>query len=138
MEKNRFETTHTYKTSMDKKIILMAALAMATVCTRAQVRPVKVFEARMYGIKPDTRKNTSPLMAKFIQKVKDSVAEGDSVRRGRCSRRLGQWPGRTSNACLVIGSSFNCGSRLFPAGVISQPCLRTTVTGIRIIRIRRG
>ena len=79
MEKNRFETTHTYKTSMNKKIILMAALAMATVCTRAQARPVKVFEARMYGIKPDTGKNTSPLMAKFIQKVKDSVAEGDSV-----------------------------------------------------------
>ncbi len=64
---------------MRKTFILFVMWAMPILHAVAQQRPVKVFEASSYGIRPNSKKNVSPLMDRLIRRVKASVAEGDSV-----------------------------------------------------------
>lgn len=49
-----------------------------TVCAQSS-RTVRVFEASDHGLRPNTGKNASPLMARLLDKAKAGAAEGDSV-----------------------------------------------------------
>lgn len=67
---------------LSKAIILCGLFTTGTVGTNFQnirAQSIRVYETSQFGIKPDSKKNISPLIQKMIQTIKKQQQPGDSI-----------------------------------------------------------
>lgn len=63
------------------KLFVKLLLGILLLCTVsfANAQNLKVYDMSSFGLKPDTKKNASPVLQKALQKIKLEYKEGDSV-----------------------------------------------------------
>ncbi|MBJ7880603.1 right-handed parallel beta-helix repeat-containing protein [Gelidibacter salicanalis] len=69
----------TFKTTMLKKISLLILLVFGLTSTIQAQKKTKVFKLESYGVLPDQRENSAPLLEAALKKIKSEMVTADSV-----------------------------------------------------------